>query len=108
METLNVDERSKTTMKAAEARWRRENDMIETQSAKSKLSALYAKKRDAEHAIVISPADIAFDRRAFLKCLWGCEDQLEPNRIKCGSRGLSFEEAQATIHVFAWEEDRMG
>ena len=30
--------------KAAEPIWRRENDMIETQSAKSKLSALYAKK----------------------------------------------------------------
>lgn len=56
-----------------------------------------AKKNDAEHALSISPNDIVFDRRAILKCLWGCEDQSEPNRIKCGSRGLGFEEAQATI-----------
>jgi hypothetical protein len=47
METTSAGERSEIATKAAEARWRRENDMIETQSAKSKLSALYAKKRDA-------------------------------------------------------------
>lgn len=59
-----------------------------------------AKKRDAEHAIVISPDDIVFDRRAILKCLWGCEDQSEPNRIKCGSRSLGYEEAKAIIHEY--------
>jgi len=47
METMSARERSEIATKAAEARWRRENDMIETQSAKSKLSALYAKKREA-------------------------------------------------------------
>jgi hypothetical protein len=47
METMGAGKRSEIATKAAEARWRRENDMIETQSAKSKLSALYAKKRDA-------------------------------------------------------------
>ena len=47
MEATSAGERSEIATKAAEARWRRENDMIETQSAKSKLSALYAKKRDA-------------------------------------------------------------
>ncbi len=56
-----------------------------------------AKKGDATHAVVISSNDIFFDRRAILKCLWGCEDHFEPNRIKCGSRGLSFEAAQETI-----------
>lgn len=47
METLSATERSAIATKASGARWRRENDMIEIQSAKSKLSALYAKKRDA-------------------------------------------------------------
>ncbi|THB81784.1 MAG: metal-binding protein [Desulfobacteraceae bacterium] len=59
-----------------------------------------AKTHDAVNALVISPGDIVFDRRAILKCLWGCEDQTEPNRIKCGSRGLTFEEAQKTIHEY--------
>ncbi len=48
-----------------------------------------AKKKEAETAVVISPEEIVFDRRAILKCRWGCEDQHEPNRIKCGSRGWS-------------------
>ncbi len=60
----------------------------------------FAKENGAEHALIISPDDIVFDRRAILKCLWGCEDQSDPNRVKCGSRGLSFEEAQATIHEY--------
>lgn len=47
MEVTSAEARTEIATKAAEARWRRENDMIETQSAKSKLSALYAKKRDA-------------------------------------------------------------
>jgi len=59
-----------------------------------------ATENGAEHALIISPEDIVFDRRAILKCLWGCEDQSNPNRIKCGSRGLSFEHAQATIHEY--------
>jgi len=59
-----------------------------------------AKENESEQALIISPNDIVFDRRSILKCLWGCEDQSEPNRIKCGSRGLSFEEAQATIYEY--------
>lgn len=47
METTDAERRSEIATKAAEARWRRENGMIETQSAKSKLSALYARKREA-------------------------------------------------------------
>ena len=47
MEALEPNRRSEIATKAAMARWRRENDMIETQSVKSKLSALYAKKREA-------------------------------------------------------------
>ncbi len=39
-----------------------------------------AKKKEAETAVVISPDEIVFDRRAILKCRWGCEDQHEPNR----------------------------
>ncbi len=59
-----------------------------------------AKNKDAQNVLVISPNDIVFDRRAILKCLWGCEDQSEINRIKCGSRGLSFDEAKATINEY--------
>jgi predicted metal-binding protein len=59
-----------------------------------------AKKKEAETAVMISPDEIVFDRRAILKCRWGCEDQHEPNRIKCGSRGLTFEAAQATIREY--------
>ncbi len=59
-----------------------------------------AEKNGATQALIISPDDIAFDRRAILKCLWGCEDQSESHRIKCGSRGLDFKSAQATIHKY--------
>ncbi len=59
-----------------------------------------ALESDAQHAKVISPGDIVFDRRVILKCKWGCEDQFEPNRIKCGTRGLSFEEAKETVHSY--------
>lgn len=47
MESTGAERRSEIATKAAEARWRRENDMIESQSAKSRLSALYAEKREA-------------------------------------------------------------
>ncbi len=47
MENTNASERSEIAKQAATARWKRENDMIENQTAKSKLSALYAQKREA-------------------------------------------------------------
>jgi len=47
METTTAGERSEIATRAAMARWRRENDMIEQQTAKSRLSALYAAKREA-------------------------------------------------------------
>lgn len=47
VEHPSAEARSQFATKADEAQWRRENDMIDTQSAKSKLSALYAKKREA-------------------------------------------------------------
>lgn len=47
MRNTDAITRSEIAAKAANARWRKENDMIETQSAKSKLSALYARKREA-------------------------------------------------------------
>lgn len=37
----------KVKWRDAQARWRRENDMTESQTAKSRLSALYASKREA-------------------------------------------------------------
>lgn len=45
-EKMEADERSQIATTASEARWRRRNDMIEAQSAKSQLSALYARKRE--------------------------------------------------------------
>ena len=59
-----------------------------------------AKDGKAEHALILSPDDIVFDRRVILKCLWGCENQFDSNRIKCGSRGLSFEDAQALVRTY--------
>ena len=47
MQSVGDERRSEIATKAAKARWIRENDMIEHQSAKSKLADLYAKKREA-------------------------------------------------------------
>lgn len=47
MESTDAKRRSEIATKAAQARWRRENDMTESQTAKSRLSALYASKREA-------------------------------------------------------------
>lgn len=47
MRNTDAETRSQIAAKAAGARWRKGNDMTEQLSAKSKLSALYAAKRDA-------------------------------------------------------------
>lgn len=59
-----------------------------------------ATENSAAHALIISPDQVVFDRRAIMKCRWGCEDQFEPNRIKCGPRGLDYEAAQETIRSY--------
>ena len=50
-----------------------------------------AKSLKAADAKMISPQDIFFDRRAILKCRWGCEDFFQ-NSLRCGTRGTSFQE----------------
>ena len=48
MMKLDASERSEIATKAAQARWEKENDMIEQQqSPKSKLAAIYAAKKEA-------------------------------------------------------------
>lgn len=50
-----------------------------------------AKSLKAANAKMISPQDIFFDRKAILKCRWGCEDFFQ-NSLRCGTRGTSFQE----------------
>ncbi len=61
-----------------------------------------AKELGLSDPLVTSTDKIVFDRRARLKCLWGCSFH-EPESPKCGVRGTSFEErrdmARAYKHV---------
>ena len=59
-----------------------------------------AQKGGADHALFITPDDLVFDPRVILKCRWGCENQFDPNRIKCGSRGLDLAAAKETIQTY--------
>ncbi len=59
-----------------------------------------AREYEAENTVIISPDDIVFDRRVILKCLWGCENQFDPHRIKCGSRGLDYKASCETIRGY--------
>jgi len=51
-----------------------------------------AKKLKMEHAVIITPDQIAFDVRALLKCRWGCEDYFLANNMRCHTRGTTYEE----------------
>jgi len=51
-----------------------------------------AKKLKMEHAVIITPDQIAFDVRALLKCRWGCEDYFSENNRRCHTRGTTYEE----------------
>jgi predicted metal-binding protein len=48
------------------------------------------------HALWIGPQDFCFDRRAVLKCRWGCGDYSQENP-RCSTRGTSFEERVAMV-----------
>lgn len=50
-----------------------------------------AKELGLNDPVVTSTENIFFDRRALLKCLWGCTFH-EPDSPKCGVRGTSFDE----------------
>ena len=51
-----------------------------------------AKKLKMEHAVMITPDQIAFDIRAILKCRWGCEDHFLANNMRCDTRGTTYQE----------------
>ena len=48
-----------------------------------------AKELNMLNAIIISPADLCFDKRAILKCHWGCEDFFKKS-IKCHHRDTTY------------------
>lgn len=58
-----------------------------------------AKKYMMNKIILISPEDIYFDKRARLKCRWGC-DSSNGITIKCEDRGFSVDEAEETIKKY--------
>lgn len=61
-----------------------------------------AKKLGIADARLITPDDIVFDIRAYLKCRWGCS--LAPTggsfNMRCNDGGTTFEERQAMIRAY--------
>ncbi|MFC1979000.1 DUF2284 domain-containing protein [Chloroflexota bacterium] len=61
-----------------------------------------AKKLGITDARLITPDDIVFDIRAYLKCRWGCS--LAPTggsfNMRCNDGGTTFEERQAMIRAY--------
>ncbi|MFH1059332.1 MAG: DUF2284 domain-containing protein [Pseudomonadota bacterium] len=53
-----------------------------------------ARELGMTNAVLITPQQMLFDRRAVLKCLWGCDDMYAPS-VKCSQRGTTFEERVA-------------
>ena len=51
------------------------------------------------NAKLISPDDIFFDKRAILKCLWGCEDFFN-RTIKCSTRNTTLQERMDMIKAY--------
>lgn len=52
------------------------------------------------HARIISPAEMVFDRRVFLKCRWGCENH-EQQRYKCREHHTGYEERVAMVKSYS-------
>lgn len=50
-----------------------------------------AKELSMINAQIISPQDIVFDIRAFLKCRWGCDDFFQKSR-RCHTRDTTYQE----------------
>ncbi len=59
-----------------------------------------ALKLGAVHAKLISSKQIHFDKRALLKCRWGCEFDGRCESIRCGSRGIGFDDAVEIIRAY--------
>jgi predicted metal-binding protein len=51
------------------------------------------------NALLINPGDVFFDRRAVLKCRWGCEEYSGKN-LRCNNRDTSFEECIAIVNQY--------
>jgi predicted metal-binding protein len=58
-----------------------------------------AKELGMVNALLIKPSDVFFDRRAVLKCRWGCEEY-SGNNLRCNTRGTSFEECVAIVNQY--------
>jgi len=58
-----------------------------------------AHKLGMTDAVIVSPDKIAFDRRALLKCAWGCEDYAN-RTVRCGVRETSFEERLVMVNSY--------
>lgn len=54
----------------------------------------------AVQALLIGPGDLVFDKRALLKCRWGCEFNGLADSQKCGNRGLGFEKGREMITAY--------
>jgi predicted metal-binding protein len=50
-----------------------------------------AKELKMENAVLITPQQVYFDKRALLKCRWGCDSSGIDN-LKCGARGTTYDE----------------
>ena len=60
-----------------------------------------AKSQGMVNAIVISPLDICFDSRAFLKCCWGC-DRSPSENARCDSRNTTLEERIEMVKQYSY------
>ena len=59
-----------------------------------------AKELGMLHAKIISPDDMVFDPRVFLKCRWGCE-YYGNNSVKCQERGTTLEERRHMVKSYS-------
>jgi predicted metal-binding protein len=59
-----------------------------------------AKELGAVNARLIGPDELHFDRRVILKCRWGCDFDGKADTIKCGSRGLSYDECKKAVRAY--------
>jgi len=58
-----------------------------------------AKELDMVDALLITPKDITFDIRTWLKCRWGCESS-KRNTVKCNTRETTLDERQEIIKKY--------
>ena len=54
----------------------------------------------AVSAVLIPSRQVFFDKRVLLKCRWGCGYNGREESVRCGSRGLSFEDCREIVHAY--------